>query len=135
PTISGGNTTGVFHIRTEAQSVTLAHLRIVNAKGAIHGAIYNGADLALNSVILAGNTTRGDGGGIRNDRALTMTNVVFDHNSADYLGGGLSNIGLVSAWGVTFTANSAPKGGAILNLWVSYSGDSGKLTLTDVAFS
>ncbi len=140
-TISGGNTSRVFSIDSDAM-VAISGLKITRGHTTANGGgIYNSGVLAVTQCSFTDNVStevgggggiantgdltvvsstfignEGDqGGGIGNTGMLTIANSTFFQNTASQYGGGIANDGTLTITGSTFTANLATQGGGILN--------------------
>ncbi len=129
-TISGGNTTGIFEVRS---NTTISNLAIRYGKyqtiGALRlgGSIYNDhSTLNLNNVTIV-NSSSEYGGAIYNDgyygnATLSINNSTLSDNYATYYGGAISNDSrggntTIAINNSTFARNTASSlGGAIFNL-------------------
>jgi hypothetical protein len=93
-TLSGGNSTQVFHVNS-------------------------GVSLAVSNLTVANGWSPGGVGGVSSYGIVTITNSTFSGNSGDW-GGAIGNYGTLTVNGSTFSGNSAmPAGGAIFNYYAT----------------
>jgi HYR domain len=121
-TVSGNHASRVFEINSGI-SVSISSLTIsdgkVTSSSARGGGIFNSGKLALDNVVLSGNSTSilppGDalagGGAIFNNGPLTINNSTLSGNSAGGgEGGGIENINVVMITNSTLSGNSTTGG-------------------------
>ena len=116
--VSGGGTTRVFNVATEATAV-LSHLTVVNGfSNTDGGGIQNSGELTIVSSTLSNNTVAGDGGAIRNDGTLRLVNSTLSGNHATLNGGAIANGDgrSLTIGNVTLVKNRAEvSGGGVMN--------------------
>ncbi|MEQ1859963.1 MAG: right-handed parallel beta-helix repeat-containing protein [Chthoniobacteraceae bacterium] len=100
---------------------TIGGLSFAHGKGSDGGGIFSRESLTLRSVVIAGNSATGDGGGLTVLGALTagaapikasISNSLITGNSAESDGGGMAlvNLSAISIKKSVITGNSAPDG-------------------------
>ena len=109
---AGGNRVFIGHA---GNNVTISGVTISNGFDSVQGgAIYNAGTLALNNVLLTGNTAP-NGGAIYNQGTLTISNTTFYHNHATS-GAGIYNAATLSMTNSSMGNNPATgQGGGIYN--------------------
>jgi hypothetical protein len=112
--ISGNNATRVFRV-TPGAEVSLSGLTIT--KGSSHGngggIQNNGGTLALDDIVLRGNSAR-KGGGLYNNGSVTVSDVVFRGNHAQ-VGGAVFNNGSATLTNVVTRGNTAGAGASVFS--------------------
>ena len=108
-TVSGNNTSRVFHVSANA---TISGLTITGGSSNVGGGIYNeyNGTLTVQNSILSGNSASHNGGGIANGGTLTVVSSTLSGNSA-LGGGGINNDGTLTVDSSTLSGNSASYGG------------------------
>jgi hypothetical protein len=119
-TVSGNNLVTVFAVNAGVTNASLASLIIAggSAQGS-GGGIANDGTLTVSNCTISGNTvTSGQsGGGVYNAGTLTLNNSTISGNSAAEkgLGGGIYNGGALTVTNTTISGNTAGSGGGIYN--------------------
>jgi hypothetical protein len=107
-TVSGNNSTRVFHIT--AGTVSISGLTIANGNIGGPGAGFfseTGCTLALSNCTVSGNVSGNSGGGIANNGTLTLVNCTVAGNQAGNSGGIYNYAGTLNLFNSTVASNSA----------------------------
>src|SRR5262245_30889238 len=116
-TISGLDTTRVFHVTSLASAVTIQDLTVTrgnaSAVGASGGGILNeGPATNLTNVLVTRNRANADGGGIMNAGTLNVINSIISNNDAiNDDGGGIANTAFLTVTRSQILSNTAPSAG------------------------
>jgi fibronectin-binding autotransporter adhesin len=134
-TMSGGNTTQLFHVGPNV-NVTLAGMTITQGLAAAGGAVDNFGTLLLANDMVSNNVAT-SGGAVSNEGGATLSvvnstiaqNVALSGSPATTIstGGAIANAGTLSVMNSTVSNNSAGNGGAIIN--------SGQLSISGSTFA
>jgi len=113
--ISGSNASRVFNI-SNAATVTIRSLSIVDGNAASGAGILNAGHLTLSDAVVRGNAATGGGGSIANSGTLSLEACLVSENTDPTNGGGVLNTGVLSISASTLSGNEAGgNGGAVAN--------------------
>jgi hypothetical protein len=129
-TLSGGNSVGLFNVKTGV-TATLSELTLINGKSSSSGAIVDQGTLTITNSTLSSNTSSGLGGAITVTGTLTLENSTLALNTAAGSGGAIENVGSVTVLDSTLSANQAGTGGSGSGGAINNDGNAYTLTIGD----
>ena len=139
-TISGGTTTGIFHVGACA-TASLSGLTLTGGNRSSGGAIFNKGKLTVTASVFSGNTAV-IGGAITSEGklftadtgvTLTVTDTAFSGNNSGGSGGAIfARDSMLSVNLSTFSGNTGSFGGAIAT---NFTASLAPVTITDTTFS